>query len=643
MSSWVRGALAVALAAGSYGCGGDDAMSLQTADECNPMGETNCIIAWPSSIYQVEDDTTLTGWRLDIPEGALPTSADGHAIDPTPFNLRDGFSASAPILLAFPNSVDPSNLVHYLDYGASITDASPTIILDMDNGGRVVHFAEIDVPEPEPASSQTLYLRFANRLLPGTRYAVGIRKTLVDRDGADLPIPEGYQAILDGTVTNHPLLERMRPRYDAIFAAFEAEGIDPRTELVVAFDFVTASDETMQSWVLSARDTAMSVMGDAGANLSFAIESDDPDNDARIRRRIEGTMTAPLFLTQDGIYKPGTELALDTAGMPQMQGMYDIPFDAIIPECAYSAKAPVPMMIYGHGLLGTSDQAAGRRDEADALCMVVVGTDMRGMSSQDTPNVIHALNDLNKANWIFGALVQGIVNHIALEHAIRGPMAETLFTDDEGASLVDPTQVYYYGLSQGHIFGSTFMAYDPFIERGVVGVGGANYSMMLERSLDWPTYKTTLIGAYPDALEVTIGIHLMQMTTSPDFGSVPGTPDKQLLMHLSMGDDEVPNIATEFQARTMGAPVLGPSPYEPYGIPEVTGPIQGSALVIYDGGDRGPLTNEPPADNDAHSLTRKQPATLRQMARFYATGDIVMECNDGGTPAPCDCTMGFCE
>ena len=87
------------------------------------------------------------------------------------------FSASAPMLMAFPNSVDSSNLVHYLAYEDSVTDVSPTIIIDMDNGGRVAHFAEIDVPEPEPASSQTLYIRPAQRLLPGTRYAgAGVRR-----------------------------------------------------------------------------------------------------------------------------------------------------------------------------------------------------------------------------------------------------------------------------------------------------------------------------------------------------------------------------------------------------------------------------------------------------------------------------------
>jgi len=135
-------------------------------------------------------------------------------------------------------------------------------------------------------------------------------------------------------------------------------------------------------------------------------------------------------------------------------------------------------------------------------------------------------------------------------------------------------------------------------------------------------------------------------TTSPGFvdDPVPGTPPKQMILHIAMGDAEVPNIAAEFQARTMGIPVLGPALYDVYGLPEVQGPItDGSALVQYDGGDRSPLTNEPPEDNDAHHLTREKAATLRQMAHFYDTGEIVMECHDGEAIAACDCTKGFCE
>jgi hypothetical protein len=170
---------------------------------------------------------------------------------------------------------------------------------------------------------------------------------------------------------------------------------------------------------------------------------------------------------------------------------------------------------------------------------------------------------------------------------------------------------------------------------------------MLERSVDWPTYRDVVIGAYPDPLDVVIIIHLLQMqwdrtdpaTTSPGFFAdpIPGTPPKQVLFHMSVGDAEVPNIATEFQARTMGMPVLLPSVYEPYGIPGMEGPLA-SALVIFDGGFEQPPGNITAEDNGAHQLTRNAPAALRQMKTFFDTGEIVSTC-----AGACDCTIGACD
>jgi hypothetical protein len=636
------------------GCGSGSDPIIEMAENCNPLGEAECLTPFPAAIYMIEDATTATGWRLDLAEGALPTNVDDRAIDPAMLARHDGFSPAAPILVAFPTGVDPSNLLDPSEYQRSLGDDSPTILIDMDRGERVAHFAEVDPGAADTPAEQALYIRPAQRLQPATRYAVGIRTTLRAPGGGPLPVPEGYQAILDGTVTEHQRLERIRGRYPDIFAAFATEGLAPE-DLVVAWDFVTASDEFLMSDVLTARDAALDAMGEAGANLSFTIEEDTAHDDPDIRRRIEGTFSAPLFLTQDGRFNPGTELARDSAGRPALQGLYESPFVAIVPECAYT-DGPVPMVVYGHGLMGTAGEVAGGavRTMAAAVCVVVVGTDMRGMSTPDLPNVFLALNDLNNAPWIFSALVQGVINHIALEHAARGPMAADLFVDDQGDSLVDPTRVYFYGLSQGHIFGSTFVAYDPFITRGVVGVGGANYSMMLERSSDWPTYESTLTGSYLGPLQVTIAIHLMQMfwdftdpaTTSPYVAreGVPGAGPKQLLLHMGTGDPEVPNIATEWQARTMGAGVLTPSIYEPWGLEPVASGTTGSALVIYDGGARPPLAMEPPSDNDAHYLTRSVPATFRQMATFYETGAIEVACRDeGDQPAACDCTAGNCD
>jgi hypothetical protein len=621
-------------------CGGDDDAQLATPQECNPLGGIACMTPWPSAIYETDDATTRTGRRLAIPAGTLPTNIDGIAIDPAIYNRQDGFSAAAPMIIAFDTGVDPANLVSHTDLAASVTAASPTVLLDMSSGELVLHFAELDAPAAANPGRQALFIRSAAMLKRGTRYAVAIKKMLGARGGGELPVPEGFQAIVDGRRTSHQLLERVRPRYAEIFAALAQHGI-AKEDLVTAWDFTTGSGEAVRADLLDARDAGLAMMGTSGSALDFTVTTDEPNGDPRIARRIDGTYDAPLFLTNNGSTAASTKLARDASGKPAAQGLYRAPFTAIVPECALTSPTPVPLMIYGHGLLGASNQVAssGTRHAADGVCAVVVGTAMRGMSDVDVPNVALALNDANNGTAIFDVLVQGMVNHVALVQIARGPMAQQLFTNTDGSSLVDPDRFYYYGISQGGIMGTTVCAIDPVIEKCVLQVGAINYSLLLERSLDWPIYRTTLIGAYPDELEVALIINLMQnqwdRTEPTGVADImlgqgfPGTPAKQVLMQMAIADDEVANLGTEYQARTMGVPTLVPSPYVPFGLEEATSIAPGgSALVIYDFGLGAtiPVTNEPPPDNDVHGNIRNKQATIDMMKRFYETGEIVQTC-----------------
>jgi hypothetical protein len=645
----MRTIFASTLALAAAACGGDP--ELGTSRQCNPLGGTSCITPWPSAIYETDDAATRTGRRLAIPDGALPINIDDIGVSPAPFNAQDGFSSAAPMVTAFSTGVDPDNLVHYSDFAASVTPASPTVLIDMSTGELVHHFAELDAPAAGTPDRQALFIRSAAMLKGGTRYAVAIKRTLKARGGGELPIPEGFQAILDDERTDHELLERVRPRYAEIFAALEAHGI-ARTDLVTAWDFTTASRESVRADLVNARDAALAAMGTNGANLTFTVTSDAPSTDTRIARRIDGTYDVPLFLTNGGGTAPGTALARGPDGKPATGGMYRAPFTAIVPQCALQSATPVPLMIYGHGLLGDSGQvhSAGTRHASAELCMVVVGTDLRGMSTMDVPNVALALNDANNGPLIFDVLVQGMINHVAMVQIARGPMAQTLFRKLGDEQLVDPSKFYYYGISQGGIMGTTVCALDPVIERCVLQVGAINYSLLLDRSRDWPTYRVPLAGAYESPLDAALILNLMQQqwdrteaTSVADVivgDGLPGAPAKQVFMQIAIADDEVSNVASEYQARTMGIPTLTPSPYVPFGVQGTAGPVP-SGLVIYDFGLGAtiPPTNEPPPDNNVHSSIRNKRQTIEMMRRFYETGEIVQLCT---APEGCDCTAGGC-
>jgi len=638
------------------GCGSDDGDALGIAPDCNPLGGGACVLPMPASIYQRSDSTSPTGVRLDFGATTLPRSIDKVQIAPDQFNKRDGFSANAPILATFPGGVDSAGLSD-IAHPTSAQTAN-TMLVDMETGKRVLHFAEVDVATAATPDKQALIIWPLERLRGGKRYAVGLRRALKTRAGAPLPISPGFQALLDGTVTGNARLERARPGYPAVFSALETAGM-AKADLALAWDFTVASDASIQSDLVTARDLAVAAMGPAdsptGPFTFRVVPGGEPEFDPLVTERIVlGNFDAPNLLTSSGT---SGVMMRDAAGKPMVSGIYKAPFSAVIPKCA-AAQKPVPVVIYGHGLMGSGKEVLGGypRKAAQHVCAIFIATDWRGMSEIDLPAVALTLNDLNQMPTVMDKLVQGIVNFIALEQIARGPMARSADFMDAGTPLIDPTRVYYYGISQGGIFGATFMAHDPVVKRGVLGVNGVNYSLLIQRSSDWPRYGSILNGAYSDLLDDQVLMYLLQMGWDPvdPVSSIAGivgaaaqplsgTPSKQILMQVAIGDSQVPVAGAELAARISGIPVLGPALFDVPGVETKPGPLP-SALTMWDlhRTPVPPTTNTSLDDNGAHGAVRKLQTSNDQIKHFFQTGDIIQTCG-GATPVACDCAqVGVC-
>ncbi|HEY1558103.1 MAG TPA: hypothetical protein VGF94_24905 [Kofleriaceae bacterium] len=634
---------------------------LDVPAHCNPLGfGDHCAVPWPSSVFEVDDATTMTGHKLAIFDDTLPKNYQDVAVDPTGWNIADGFSPAAPMLVAFPGGVSVDGLATVDHPEASLAADSPTIVLDMDTGARVPHTAELDAQATGMPDSQALFIRPVVRLVAGHHYAVAITTRVKAADGGDLPVPAGFAALLSGDKTDHALLEAMRPKFPAILDALATAGV-AKTDLVLAWDFTVASDDFLHREMIAARDRALAAVVDP---VTFTIATDQqPDpNNANIARYITGKLHVPLFLNTPSFGVEDTTVVDDAQGLPVVQGFYDVPFAAIVPACAYTSPTPVPMIMYGHGLLGDSTEVdcCGVPPVAVDLCAVIAGTDLRGMSQQDTGAVAIALNDASKAGGVFEVLEQGLANYIVLAHSMRTSLATQLFVDASNGnkSLVDPTQLYYLGMSQGAIFGASTMAYEPTITRAVLTSGAANYSFLLDRSGDWPQYRSILNAAYTDPLDDELVINLMQMRwdkTEPAGiansvldGTATGVPPKQLLLQIAVADNEVSDYAAYWEARALGVQVLSTTVASPWGL-DMTAAPTGSALAIYDcAGPAIPITNTPPPQqgctmagtSELHDLPAHVAAGRRQMKDFYTTGQIVDECAGGGD---CTCATGACN
>ena len=638
----------VCLLVSVWACSDDPGEQLPVASpEHNPLGNNDDILPYPSSLYEAADPASPTGYDLAVPIGAFPGNINtGAPFDPTRLSRRHGWSPATTILWAAPNGVDPATLTGQDDMATSITLASSTLILDITASEFVAHFAEVDVNEQDHLSNQAVYLRPAQRLTGGHRYAVAITKAVKANGGKDLPRAPGFQAVLDNKDFGHVLLDQDRPRLRDALDALEAAGV-ARDQLLVAWDFTVDDDATTIHDALKARDVALAAMGPGGSNLTYTVTSDvtgTVNGDPRIARRIELDFEVPAVTAPDlaGFYRDGNGEVMVTGTMTAHAFIE-------LPPCATSANGKSGVLIYGHGFFGSLQEARSAEYLRDIMssdgCLIVAATLWTGMSQDDIPNALIALNDLNQG-WGFGERIfQGIINNIALEELMRNKLADELLTDS-GGSLVDAPHTFFLGISMGHILGSVFMAYDPAIVHGVLHVGAANWSLLFERSDKWSVYGVPLKGSYKNLLEADIMEQVLEMEMEPADGSsvagidIPNTQPKSLLMMTSLHDAQVPNLAGFYQARSLGLTLLSPSSViTPYGFDGKATDLTRAYVIV----DEHP-SPEPPTDNEvinfdnnAHENPRRRAGLQEMMKLFWGYGTAMQTCT-----GPCDCAAGNC-
>lgn len=635
--------LALALVA----CGSD---SPEIPAECNPLGGTHCLMPWPSSTYLEADPATETGFRVALPGAAMPVNIDDIPIDPSSWNRLDGFSPSGAIIAAFPGGVADEGLPGPEELAAWQGPDSPVLLIDMESGERPVFFAEID--HGAPPDRAALLIRPLERLAPGTRYAVAIRDRLRGPGGEPLPRPPAFQALLDGAGFDHPRFADLAARAPEVLAAVEAAGVG-RDELVLAWDFVTASDASLTRDLLTMRDAALPAIGEAGANLGFELSaiSGDP---VLTHAVYVGTHDAPNFMTDGETDRSVLRRGADD--LPALDGTYSANFAAVIPKCAETEPLPLPVVVFGHGLFGSAEDYADDgflQRVAQERCFVVVAGDWIGLTERQVTSAALSANDLNRSHSLVEKLAQAVINFIALENLARGPLAAAPEFQIEGQPVIDPSRVWYLGGSLGGIMGGTFMAYDPHIELGALGVPGASWSLLIERSFAWTPLQVAARAAYPDQYDYQMMVSLLAfsmerwdpITISGRVLSdpLPGVPAKQLLLYEAINDSLVTNLSTEMMVRSMGLPVCGPSVRVPFGIAEDTAPLA-SGFSIYD--ENVPVAtdvNVPPADdNGTHSGVNERAAVLDQVEHFFRNREVINTCGDG-TPVACDCSTGACD
>lgn len=654
--------------------------------ECENLNPLHCLAPWPSSRYLVEDATTRTGYRIDIPQAAVPPNRRGIKADPTQWNILDGFSPATSMMTVFRGPLDTSTLADERHIEDSLLPGSSTIVLEIPETGdpvRIAHYAEVDTWPQVDQALLPFYVRPASRLRPRTRYVVAIRG-LETAAGAPLEPSPYFRALRDDMpLAEAEDLESRRAHFEELFMILEGAGV-ARASLIEAWDFRTASDELITEDLVTIRDEAIR-QNDQPGNCRITVTEVQEAPATNVYRRLYGTIRVPLFI--NGTEPGGSTVASvdlarihrDAMGRPTQNDeipFAEVPFIATIPASVQArvagGGAPARLLTYGHGLFGSRDEIESGwfRDTVEELEMVGIAVDWWGMSSDDVVRVTRALSEFSTFSATPERLDQGLTNFVILTHSFinagldrceivgTATVPEPLhIAPNAGGDPVlsyDPAQRYYYGNSQGGIMGLALAGISTDIVRFVSGVGGMGYGTMIPRSTNWQVYGTIMENSYRRQVDRAL---LMTMAQSQwDFGEPAGfaqfiqgetlpcslgdtycpggrTPEHHVLMMIGQDDAQVANITADTAARTMGIPLLLPSPYMPYGLESTmggAGVLDALAIFAIPGTPVLPLgTRDPIMDNPAHEGVRRSAAGHRMMDGFWQPDGVITQTCEG--------------
>jgi hypothetical protein len=615
-----------------FGCGASDGANPDA--KCNPLAVGDCLLPWPSSFYLKSDSTTATGVRVALPEGVLPLDQTGKSMSPARLNLQDGFSPAGALVANLKVRLERTQLPPLDDPSKSMAASSTVQLVRWDTGERVPLFAEVD-NNALPDEDQVLLIHPLVRLQPKTRYVVALRG-LVDENRKRVRNAP-FDALVAGP--SDARLVALQPRYREIFAKLTAAGV-AKHELTLAWDFTTASDELILSHLIAMRDAGLDAW--EKQDLGYSISPVDVSGDDHLLMRFDGTFQVPSFLESDD---PKAVLKLD-GNQPVLRGVQAFNVVVTVPKCAATATRPLPFLVYGHGLFGSTDELTSGYQKAlvDQLCMIEVGTNWIGLSGDDIPNVASTVvPDFSHFDLVTDRLQQSQVNFLVLARLALRKLKNDPRLVVHGHPITDGSEIYYYGCSQGGIEGGTFLGLSPDVVRGALNVAGGEYSLMLTRSADFATLKHLLDITYPSQRDQEVLLALSQSywdysdpisfapysltAPLPDPTGAP-LPLRRILLQEAIDDGQVPNVATRVAARTLGLPQLEPPVENVYGLTVKAAPLD-SAYTQWNVDPMpapGP-TNTPPKDNPAHETIRRLPRLIDQLAAFFRPdGQVTQTC-----------------
>ena len=509
---------------------------------------------FPSDRFTVADAAQNTGRRVSLPYPAADCAGLPVPTDPACFliytvNFQDGFNVQARLSIPFSGVVDPSSVnssdVFLVSLGSTLM-GGPKL-------GQVVGINQV-VWEP---ATNTLHAESDAMLEQHTRYALIVTNGVHDVQGHPVQASEAFKnfpiALLQ---SKDPVLKAYGLELSlGLTAAIVAARISPAS-IVAASIFTT---ETVTSTLEKIRDQInarkpapadfnigpggsralfhLSDIAEVDFNLQFGSDPSDPNSFAINDTGLElwpvffpgiaqvayGRFTSPFYLTSDVALPQAGSLS----GGPHPQSYNQVYFTLLLPAVP---KPPHgwPVAIYGHGAGESKDFAITDVSGPlanDGIATLVINADGYGwgpassvvLTKTDNSSVIIPAagrsfdqNDDGIIGTGEGAVANGpyepgdrdsrrqtVADWIQLVREIKAGMD----VDGDGSADLDPSRIYFVGLSLGGIEGTVFSAIEPSVHSAVINsAGGAGVDFLRLSTVNQPLYVAALAEQVPSLL-----------------------------------------------------------------------------------------------------------------------------------------------
>lgn len=518
--------------------------------------EAEELLLFPDNAYLREDETSPTGWRVDLEESRAPWIAEVPQLLENVTNdmqVLSGFGSNAGIVLrfdapvtGFPPLAEGSATmpgVYLVDLSTSPPTRIPYEYVNNDQGLDAILWP-------------------LRPLALGVQHALIITTDFNADDGGCIAPSDATQAILeDPSQFDDARAQRLSDEWHVALRAMR-----------IAPDNVSAiTTFRVHDGLGPMVDAAAAIHANEAA--TWGPTTCEPWGEGR---RCETSIVAEDY----------RENRFVQSAIPQ--GEWTLPVTVWLP----GGPGPYPVLFYGHGLNGERGQGREVAEEVATLGMAVIASDAMGHGDHVTApegSALPALDflgiDLSEVRLEALAL-RGNFDQTVLDRlqVIRSAVQHTDI-DSDGVSEFDGDNVAYWGISLGGMLGSGVTALSQDIDISILSVAGG-------RLLTFATDTQQVDDAMPLLLSfigsealfqrlIPVAQSLVDPSDPATFatgilrGAFHDSDPPHVLLPVALKDETVPPSTGRALARALGAPHIGEI-FEPVAIPRGNAPIRGN-------------------------------------------------------------------